>query len=177
MKLEKAIWWILISLFVVGSILFFFHLWLLSAWAIAHPEYAAFIIGLLGFWLFANRLIFGYLGLTTFASSFLKGQELDKKELLLRARQKITKLEEWAVVSLLALWQEVLEPYKYAYYLAFFLVFVCTMLFELGFWGGEIASWVAKGLMFGAAIPTLLVFGLDLLTSHYVSEALSRESL
>ncbi len=175
MRAEKILWWILVALFVIGSVLIFFHLLALGLVAIAYPEFASFLIGLFGFWIFANRLIFGYGGLANSAAAFLKGKQPLKKDILAKAKQPIEKLEELSIASLFALWQGVLEPFKYAYYFAFFLVFVCAMLFELDLLGGGIAAIAAKGLMLGAAVPTLLVFGLDLMAAHYVASALKFE--
>ncbi|NPA49553.1 MAG: hypothetical protein GXO20_06180 [Thermodesulfobacteria bacterium] len=175
MRFEKILWWLFIILFVIGSVLIFFHLLALGALAALYPEVAAFLIGFLGFWLFANRLIFGYGGLANSAAAYAKGHEPSKEELLARSRQTVSKLEDWTITSLLALWQAGLEPFKYAYYLAFFLVFLGAMLFELNFFEGPLAAWAAKGLMLGAAIPTLLVFALDLLANAYLKEAFLRE--
>lgn len=166
MRAEKILWWILGLLFVVASVLVFLHLMVITA---AYPEVAAFLVGLVGFWLFANRLIFGYGSLANTAAAFVKGQELAKEDLAAKIRHPVSKLEDFSVAALLTLWQNQLEPFKYAYYLAFFLVFVCAMLFEMDLLGGGLPGIVAKGLMMGAAIPSLLVFGLDLLASHYVA--------
>ncbi len=172
MRAEKILWWILGLLFLAGSILVFFHLLAFGVVVAAYPEFAAFFVGLLGFWLFANRLIFAYGGLANTGAALLKGKEFAKEELLAKAKQPVSKAEDLSIGALLALWQSTLEPFKYAYYLAFFLVFVCAMLFEMDLLGGGVSSIAAKGLMLGAAVPSLLVFGLDLLADHYVSSCL-----
>ncbi len=173
MRAEKIVWWIFIVPFLLGSFLLFFHLLALGALAAAHPEFAAFLVGLVGFWLFANRLVFGYGALANMAYALLKGHEPDRETLLSRVRHRVNKPEEWSTAALLALWQGSLEPFKYAYYLGFFLVFAGAALFELNFFGGPLAAWAAKGLMFGAAIPTLLILSLELLANHYVSQTIS----
>ncbi len=172
MRAEKILWWILGLLFLAGSILIFFHLLALGVIIAAYPEFAAFFVGLLGFWLFANRLIFGYGSLANTAAAFLKGKDFTKEDILSKFKQPVSKVEDFTVGSLLALWQSSLEPFKYAYYLAFFLVFICAMLFEMDLLGGWLPGVAAKGMMLGAAVPSLLVFGLDLLADHYVTSSL-----
>jgi hypothetical protein len=74
--MERVFWWSFFVLFlgtlIVGALF-------LPAAVSSSPEIAAFLLGLLGFWLFANRLIFGYAQIANAASSLKKGEEIKWK--------------------------------------------------------------------------------------------------
>ncbi len=174
--MQRVLWWIVFGIFIAVIVLGIFLFSLVIA---AHPEAAAFVIGFLGFWLFANRLIFGYGGIANAAKAFLDGEIPDKSEIA----QKITKspeaaqlqkLEDLSVAALLSMWLSSLEPFKYAYYLGFFLVFLIAALFELNIISSIVIGPIAEAVTLGAAIPTLLVWGLELLASYYVGQALMK---
>jgi len=60
MSKERLVWWavFLTAAFLIA--LLTFGVVAMTAVLAASPELAAFLLGLAGFWLFANRLIFGY---------------------------------------------------------------------------------------------------------------------
>lgn len=172
--MQRVLWWIVFGIFIAVIVLGIFLFSLVIA---AHPEAAAFVIGFLGFWLFANRLIFGYGGIANAAKAFLDGEIPDKSEIAQKIAKspeaaQLQKLEDLSVAALLSMWLSSLEPFKYAYYLGFFLVFLIAALFELNIISSIVIGPIAEAVMLGAAIPTLLVWGLELLAGYYVGQAL-----
>ncbi len=172
--MERIVWWITLILFaaLIGLGIFF-----LAAAVASNPETAAFVLGLLGFWLFANRLIFGFGQIANFSSSFVEGEELNKEEITQKVAKspeeaKVKGLEKLGVAALLAMWRSSLEPFKYAYYLAFFLLFLFAVLFELNVISSLVFGSIVEALTLGAAVPTVLVWGLELLADYYLSKAL-----
>jgi hypothetical protein len=174
--MQRVLWWIAFALFVA---LVVFGLFVISAVIASNPWTAAFFLGFLGFWLFANRLIFGFGGIANAAKAFLDGKVPDKAELakkLAKTKEmaQLQKLEELSVVALLGLLRNSLEPFKYAYYLGFFLVFLLAVLFELNIISSLVFGPIAQAVMLGAAIPTLLVWGLELLADYYLAKAAAK---
>ncbi len=166
MRGERTLWWIFFIIFiaflVLGALFF-------AATIIENPVAASFFLGLTGFWLFANRLIFGFAGITNTAHTIAKGEEVDRDKLAEQSREPVERVKDLSLVSLLILWRNFLEPYRYAYYLAFFLTFVISMLFQLNIIQSYVGV-VAKGFMFGASVPTLIVLGLDIFSRAYMVE-------
>jgi len=174
--MERIVWWIALILFgiIVALGLFF-----LAAAVASNPETAAFVLGLLGFWLFANRLIFGFAQIANLSSSFLQGEEVSKEEVAKKVVKReeeveLKGLKELSVAALLATWRSALEPFKYAYYLGFFLVFLLAVLFELNIISSLLFGPVVEAITLGAAIPTVLVWGLELLADYYLAKALEK---
>lgn len=142
--------------------------------AASNPETAAFTIGLIGFWLFANRLIFGYGSVANMASQFLKGEEISKENLINKVKEPVEKIKELSIASLLTIWYNSLEPFKYTYYMGFFLLLTLTLIFEMNIIVAAPIALVVKALTFGAAIPTLLVWGLELLAGYYIAQIVKK---
>jgi hypothetical protein len=174
--MERVIWWIAFAVFTAIVLMGFF---LLATAVSAKPETAAFVLGLLGFWLFANRLIFGFGQIANLASSIAQGEEVDSKEVAKKVAKrpeeaKLRGLEELNAVTLLSMWRGALEPFKYAYYLGFFLVFLLAVLFELNIVSSAVIGPIVIALTLGAAIPTVLVWGLEMLADRYLVKALEK---
>ncbi len=174
--MERVVWWIALTLFILSIAL---GLFVLAVTVASNPEAAAFVLGLLGFWLFANRLIFGFGQIANLASSFVEGEEVEKEEVAKKVAQspqeaKLRGLEELSVAALLAIWRSSLEPFKYAYYLGFFLLFLFALMFELNIISSLVIGPVVEALTLGASIPTVLVWGLELLSGYYLSKALEK---
>ncbi len=167
MKGEKTLWWVFFVLFIAFLILgtLFF-----TTTIIENPVAASFFLGLTGFWLFANRLIFGFAGITDTANTLAHGGEIDREKLEFHSREPHERVKDLSLLSLLILWRNSLEPYRYAYYLAFFLIFIISMLFQLNIIQSYVGA-IAKGIMFGASVPTLIVWALDLFSRAYMTEA------
>ncbi|WP_457679799.1 hypothetical protein [Thermovibrio sp.] len=171
--MERLIWWIALILFIAVITLgiFFF-----AALVASNPETTAFVLGFLGFWLFANRLIFGFAQIANAASSVIEGEEVNKEEIAKKVASsselaKVRKLEELSITTLLATFRASLEPFKYTYYFAFFIVLLFAVLFELNVISSVVFGPIVEALTLGAAIPTLFVWGLELLSDHYLAKA------
>ncbi len=174
MGVQRILWWISLILFVGLVVVGTFFL---TATIASYPEAAAFVVGFLGFWLFANRLIFNYGEIANSAKSLIEGEKLDKENLLNRVAKnsnaaKLQKLEELSTAALLSMWYSALEPFKYVYYLGYFLVLLMAILFDLNIISSLVFAPISEALALGASIPTLIVWGLQLLSGYYLSEAI-----
>jgi len=157
------LWFLLLALFLFfGAMLF----------ASATPEELAFALGLFGFLLLANPLIFGYAGLLGFLAQVEAGTA--KPEVVAEAtRTPLELLEKLSGLALAAFWVRELAPYRYAYYGFFLLLLLIALAPQLA---GGIFGWAGAltGVLWGAAVPTVLVFGLELLAFAKIA-ALARE--
>ncbi len=172
MKKEKILWWIVA---IISGIALGLALWGIFAFSILvanNPESSAFVIGCFGFFLFANRLIFGFTGITNTAIKVIENREIDKNKLAEKCHHHLQNLNEFSNISLLYMWKGALEPFKYTYFFAFFLIFAFDILFELQILTMTTIAPVIKGFMFGAAIPTLIVWGLELMANFYLNQTL-----
>ncbi len=172
--MQRVLWWIAfaIFIFIILAGIFIFSITIAS-----HPAAVAFTLGFLGFWLFANRLVFGFGGIADAAKAFIDGEIPDKSEIAKKiAKSKeaaqLQKLEDLSVAALLSMWLSSLEPFKYTYYFSFFLLLLISILFELNLLSSLIVGPIVEAVTLGAAIPTLIVWGLELLASYYVGQAL-----
>ncbi|NPA15174.1 MAG: hypothetical protein GXO44_01340 [Deferribacteres bacterium] len=174
--MQRFIWWVVFLLFTAFVLLSIF---VLTTTVAANPEAVAFVISLMGFWLFANRLIFGFGGIANAASAFVRGEVVDKDRIVGKIAAdshmgRLQKLYELEVVALLGMWRSGLEAFKYTYYFAFFIVLLIATLFELNVISSLVFGPVVKAFMFGAAVPTLIVWGLELLSNYYLAKALEK---
>ncbi len=167
--MERLIWWLSLVLFF----LFFLILGLgLVAFLVAFPEGAAFILGFLGFYLLANRLIFAYGGMLAVLGQILRKEEIDKRALAGKINQPIEKLEELTESALVALWMAAVDPFRYAYYGIFMLMLLFTILFKLNIFGNALFGAVVEGAFWGSALVTFFVFSLELFVGAYLEEAM-----
>jgi len=174
--MERVVWWATLILFII---LISLGLFILTATAASNPEAAAFILGFLGFWLFANRLIFGLGQIANLTSSFIEGKEIKKKEVAKKVAKNSGKanpkeFDELGIVTLLTMWRSSLEPFKYTYYLGFFLLFLFAVMFKLNIISSIVFGPIVEALTLGASIPTVLVLGAELLSDYYLSKALKK---
>ncbi len=146
------LWFLLLALFLFfGASLF----------ASATPEELAFALGLFGFLLLANPLLFGYAGLLGFLAEVQAGTARPER-VAEATRTPLALLENLAGVALAAFWMRELAPYRYAYYGLFLLLLLVALAPQLA--GGLVFTGVLTGVLWGAAVPTVLVFGLELVT-------------
>ncbi|WP_456456199.1 hypothetical protein [Thermovibrio sp.] len=176
--MERILWWITLALFILVVVLGTFFL---AALVATNPEATAFLLGFLGFWLFANRLIFAFSQIANAASSVASGELVEKEEIakkLVKREEevKLRNLTELSVAALLSMWRGALEPFKYAYYLAFFLLLLFSVLFELNVISSLVFGPIVEALTLGAAVPTVLVWGLELLADYYLAKAVLKAS-
>jgi len=166
--MKKALAWIW---FLLLAALLFFGATFLAAKAT--PEELAFFLGLFGFFLLANPLIFGYAGLLNFLGDAARGQA--RAETAYKALGTPIELQdEKAALTLALLWFNQLAPYRYAYYGLFLLLLLVALAPQLA---GPVFGWggVLIGLMWGAAVPTVVVFGLELATGWQLAGLLQAE--
>jgi len=135
------------------------------------PELSAFTLGLLGFILFGNRLIFGFSYIANAASSLLRGESVSRESLESKAPKEITLKEAGGIFELLVVWRSSLEPFKYTYYFAFFFLLLFSIMFELNILSAVMVAPIVEALTLGAAVPTVLIWGLSLLADTYLLRA------
>jgi len=174
--MERLVWWLIFAVFTAVVLL---GLFVLATVISLNPETASFVLGLLGFWLFANRLIFGFGQIANMAGAIAQGEEVTSEEVAEKVAKspeeaKLRGLAELNAVTLLSMWRGALEPFKYAYYLGFFLVFLFAVLFELNIISSAVIGPIVIALTLGAAIPTVLVWGLELLADRCLAGALEK---
>ncbi len=146
------LWFLLLALFL------FFGAALFTG---ATPEELAFALGLFGFLLLANPLLFGYTGLLSFLTEVQAGTARPE-QVAEATRAPLALLENLAGVALAAFWMRELAPYRYAYYGLFLLLLLVALAPQLA--GGFLFAGVLTGVLWGASVPTVLVFGLELVT-------------
>jgi len=152
--MRRALAWIW---FLLLALLLFFGA---ALFASATPEELAFALGLFAFLLLANPLVFGYSGLINFLAEVRAGT--GKAEAVAEAtRVPASQLEGMEGLALAAFWLRELAPYRYAYYGLFLLLLLVALAPQLA--GGAFAwAGTLAGALWGAAVPTVLVFGLEL---------------
>jgi len=165
--MRKALAWLW---FLLLALLLFFGA---ALFASATPEELAFALGLFGFLLLANPLIFGYAELLDFLAEVQAGTA--RPETVAAAtRTPVEILEKLGGIALAIFWIRELAPYRYAYYGFFLLLLLIAIAPQLV---GSTFAWTGAlaGVLWGAAIPTVLVFGLELATFARLA-AIAREA-
>ena len=168
-NIERLVWslvFILLLVFLIVQLL-----GLALAWPLL-PEDWAFILGLLVFWLMANKLLFGYSLYINLAENFLSDVELDEAKL----RRRIHQPEEWlrplALASLLVAWLNELDKYRYTYYAAYLVVALFAILTKFNMLGYNLIGNYLEGAFWGATVVTFFVFALDIVAHTYPGELL-----
>jgi len=171
---EKILWW---SVFLSLACLVAFTV--LGVVSLAEnvfwsPETFAFVVGLFGFWLFANRLIFGYSGIIEVAKAIIdkREEEVEKEKIGQKAGVSSENVNEYSLQALLFMWKSYLEPFKFSFFLAFFLILALNLLFELNIITFVSVAPVVKAFFLGSAIPALFVWSLELMATYYVFEVM-----
>ena len=171
MNKERIVWW---GIFIISLIILYLSIFYMSLYVTSNPETFAFVFGGLGFWLFANRLIFGYGSIVDSINKFIEDKEIDKKKLAEKSHHHLLNLDDYSIPALFILWKGSIEPYRYTYYFAFFFTLALDLLFETHVLTMSYVAIDIKAFMLGASIPTLLVWGLDLLSNHYINKMLAK---
>jgi len=166
--MRRALAWLW---FLLLAVLLFFASTLLARRVT--PEELAFLLGLVGFFLLANPLIFGYAALLNFIAAAEQGRaRLEDAWEMLGTPPELRVEREAATLAVLGL--RALAPYRYAYYgllLLLLLLVVTPQLAAPPFaWGGTMI-----GLLWGAAVPTVLVFSLEVAASWRLAGLLQKE--
>ncbi len=155
------LWFLLFALFLL------FGAW---AFAAATPEELAFALGLFAFLLLANPLLFGYGGLLGFLAQVRAGTA--RAETVAEATHApFELLERLGGAALAGFWLKELAPYRYTYYGLFLLLLLVALAPQMA--GGPLAwAGTLTGVLWGAAVPTVLVFGLELAASWQLASLL-----
>ena len=140
------------------------------------PEDWAFLLGLLIFWLLANKLLFGYGLYISLTEGFLADAELDEAGLRNRIRQPEEWLRPLALASLLVAWLNELDKYRYTYYAAYLIIALLAMLTKFNLLGYNLIGNYLEGAFWGATIVSFFVFALDLIAHTYPGEILAHAS-
>jgi len=140
------------------------------------PEDWAFLLGLLIFWLLANKLLFGYGAYIQTAESFLADIGVDEA----RLRDRLPQPEEWlkllAVTSLLSAWLNELDKYRYTYYAAYLILALFTILTKFNLLGYNLIGNYLEGAFWGASVVSFFVLALDLVAHTYTEDILNHAS-
>ncbi len=162
MNKERIIWWLFFIPFALAMVLAIMGVISLATIISFSPEASAFLLGFIGFWLFANRLIFGYGGIADAIYQFKKGVPeeniINKKELAKKTNRALEELQKMSFISLILLWKSWLEPFRYAFYLAFFLILITVEIFNVG---GDIG----KAFLLGSSFSVILAWGMEMLAA------------
>ena len=140
------------------------------------PEDWAFLLGLLIFWLLANKLLFGYGLYISLTEGFLADAELDEAGLRNRIRQPEEWLRPLALASLLVAWLNELDKYRYTYYATYLVVALLAILTKFDLLGYDLIGNYLEGAFWGATVVTFFVFALDLIAHTYPGDILAHAS-
>lgn len=152
--LLAVFWGILLALAVWG---------LAVGVAFATPQELAMLLGFAGFMLIAGRLLSGYGSLISFAEAVSAGSEPDRSQA--EAAAKVPEPERLGLAALAGFWLAALEPYRYAFYAVYLLLFLITLATKLvlplpNIWAWVVGSSLIEGVFWGASIVALLVWAL-----------------
>jgi len=167
MKTENIFQWGLVVLLAV--LLFFAFTGILVSFLVTAltPEGFAFLLGFIGAWVFANRLLFGYGNFLLTADAILQDKEVDRGEIEKKTKEPKERLQGLSLISLMALWLQNLDYYRYAYYGLFTLLLILMLLSKFNLLGALIIGDYLEGAFWGAAVITLFVFAFEI-TANYL---------
>ncbi len=159
--------WILVGLFVVYLFLLYVNVYMA---ALSSPLVATFLLSFIGFYLFANRLVFGYWGVISAASLYEREKDVDRGKVAKATNYPLQSLESLTAVSVLLLWIASLEPFKYALYLVFFVLFLFTALVKINLITNFALGPFLSAAFWGAFVPTFIVLVLETWAKWKVSK-------
>ncbi len=165
-KWRKIIGWVLIAIFFVYLFMLYVNVYMA---ALSSPLVATFLLSFIGFYLFANRLVFGYWGVISAASLYDREGDVDREKVAKATSYPLRTLQDLTAVSLLLLWIASLEPFKYALYLVFFVLFLFTALVKTNIIANFAFGPFLSAAFWGAFIPTFMVFILEMWAKQKVS--------
>jgi len=174
MRIQSLFQWGLIAL--LGALLLFAFTGILVTALVAFlsPEGLAFLLGFIGAWVFANRLLFGYGSFLIAAEGYLSKDLVEVEKLKEKTGEPKERLEGLSPVSLFALWLQHLEYFRYAYYGLFTLLLILMLLSKFNLLGAVALGNYLEGAFWGAAVITLFVFAFEI-TAGYLMERIKRE--
>ena len=164
---RKVIGWFLIVVFFIYLFLLYVNVYMA---ALSSPLVATFLLSFIGFYLFANRLVFGYWGVISAASLYEREKDVDREKVAKATNYPLQTLKDLTAASVLLLWLSSLEPFKYALYLVFFVLFLFTALVKANLITNFALGPFLSAAFWGAFIPTFIVFVLEIWARWKVSK-------
>jgi hypothetical protein len=144
------------------------------------PIELTFLLGLVAFGLFANKLLFGYGWITSILDKVISKKEVQQEHLEdLRDKLQDKSIQSREVTeylsfsALIMMMFKDLDYYKYAYYGIFMLLAILTVLTKFNLLGNLIVGKYLEGVFWGAATITFFVWGLEQLAKVSFVEFLS----
>ena len=178
MNFERVAWWVFWITFAVLIAVMFYGFTLIIFKAT--PSEIAFILGLVSFFLLANRLLFGYGWIANILDSILGMEDLEQKRPVIEKKvqeKKITSEEEikkLSVSALILLLLKDLSYYQYAFYGVYLLLVIFTLAFNFNLFGDLLIGRYIKGIFWGASVVVFFVWGLSQLSHILYSEFLEK---
>ncbi len=178
MNYEKLAWWIFWLAF--GLVIFLLFYGLTLAIFSSTPIELTYLLGVVSFGLFANKLLFGYGWMANILDNVISNEEV-KEDILNSAKDRLNKhniqpkesIDYLSFSALITLILKDLDYYKYAYYGIFMLLALLTLLTKFNLLGNLIVGKYIEGLFWGAATTTFFVWGLEQLARVSFSEFLN----
>ncbi len=174
---ERIFFYLLLFLFVFSLSLAVWGVVATLPWTV-YPGEVAFLTGLLGFSLLANRLLFGYAHLNAYLVSLRERRATEHDARVAYARSHavaVRRFEELTWLGIAVLWLDMLERYRYAYSAVFALLTVIAIVLALDPLGAVTAGTLLEGAFWGAATISLFVFLLEALARWQIDAALEEE--
>ncbi len=144
------------------------------------PQEIAFFLGLLVFTLFGNRLLFGYGLLATYLEAVRAGRgdvKQDHRAFMRSRAWSVHRLGDLTRAGLALFWAERLDPERYAYFGAFLLLLLVTVVTALDPLASLLAGSYLEGAVWGAAVPVLFVFLFEALARWQLDELLAEQTV
>ncbi len=127
------------------------------------PSEVAFLLGLGGFYLLGNRLVFGYGALARFLDEVAGGRDTaqSREQALERSGVKGLEPEALGAIGISLVWLERLEHYRYPFFGLFMLLLILTLLAKFSPLGLVALGNYLEGAFWGAAVVCFFVMVLD----------------
>ncbi|RUM28924.1 MAG: hypothetical protein DSY42_07550 [Aquifex sp.] len=174
MSVQGTIQWLLVILLASMLFLAFTGMFISTLLITFSAEGLAFLFGFLGALVFANKLLFGYGSFVITAEAFLANKEIDRRKLVKKTKEPEERTQNLSIPSLLMLWLQSLDYYRYAYYGLFTLMLILMLLSKFNLLGALIIGNYLEGAFWGASVVTFFVFALEL-TAKYLMDRIIEE--
>jgi len=178
MKYERLMWLFLWISFLI--ILFLIMFGVAIAIFSSTPVELTFLLGLVAFGLFANKLLFGYGWIASILDKVISKKEIEKEHMEnLRERLQDGNIQSREITdylsfsTLIMLLFKDLDYYRYTYYGIFMVIALLTVLTKFNLLGDIIVGKYLEGLFWGAATITFFVWGFEQLAKVSFIEFLS----
>ncbi len=178
MNWEKIAWWIfwLTFGFVLAILFFSLTVSILTATSVE----LAYLLGLVVFLIYGNKLIFGYGSIASVLDAVIQAKQvsfLDKEKVKKKLEEKgvlpLEKLEELSFRALILIAFKDLDYYRYAYYGAFLVIVILTILTKFHLLGELVIGKYVEGVFWGGVTATFFVWGLETLAKISFAEYIS----